>query len=103
MWIRTQTRYNLINLDNLIGLNVRNKEEGDYYEIMVEVESGEGDIGTYRTEKRALEVMDEIQVAIIGKVFVPKDYFPQPKYENEITPDYLGIETLPIVYDMPAD
>jgi hypothetical protein len=66
-------------------------------------------LGTYSSQERALEVLDEIQVAVIGKILIPTQRFEideiltvgtsNPYVEINET----KIETLPTVYEMPKE
>lgn len=68
LWIRSQDRMNLVKV-NQINVNYQNNKQiianyipdfvgtqGEYYEML----------GSYKTKERALEVLDEIQNAILG-------------------------------------
>jgi len=61
-------------------------------------------LGTYTTKERALEVLDEIQIAIVGTFYIPQDNsfdygvspIHVPSYQSSIT-------ALPSVYEMPKE
>ena len=59
-------------------------------------------LGIYKTKERALEVLDEIQVAVLGKILIPDNYMPNPYSEVE-TMHYDRIQQLPLVYEMPKE
>jgi len=72
MWIRTQ--YNiLVNLDNVEGVYADGREIKS-----VGLKTAIILLGTYATETRALEVLDEIQERLMGKVTVYEDGHIEP-------------------------
>jgi hypothetical protein len=104
IWIRTQDRKKLIECRAIeIETNT------DYTNIF-------GDdtwLGTYPTEKRALEVLDEIQQHILGKVFIPNEFtrtrgeiYKEHDWELPLVadePKNEKIKLLPIIYQMPKE
>ena len=86
MWIRTQDKKELINC-NYIGI------EG------VNIYGSKGIIGSYAIYERALEVLDEIEKYVVGKLVINK----KPFYEE----GYARLEEIPttiaVVYHMPED
>ncbi|URZ06437.1 hypothetical protein [Clostridium felsineum] len=82
MWIRSQDKRILVNA-NSINLNYANSDEILGY---VNSERVGNPLGRYETEKRALEVLDEIQVQIqscvsFDKMQGPTRTFMQPVYQ----------------------
>lgn len=102
LWIRSQKGANLIKIDNLLI-------EGFDNSIETRINDGYYELGTYETNERALEVLDEIQNIITSSVSCtpiiedktkPSDK--QKRYEIEkyvITFDQLNV----IVYQMPEE
>ena len=96
---------------NHIELKTITKE--DYYELMQEKHQNEYMIyrleyedeflGNYATKERALEVLDEIQRAIIGKIFIPTKAIHKTVSGFTDMIDTDKIEQLPIVYEMPKE
>ena len=116
--IRTQDRTALVPYDGIIKIkkdhainahSVSSVEIYKGYSIVCDV----GILGTYKTEERALEVLDEIQVYVVGKILIPNEMLKDKKldYINKglIMPIGLleaqtnSIEVLPLVYEMPKE
>ncbi len=57
LWIRSQSKSKL---EKVEYLDITKYGEGEY-----EIESNTTSLGTYETEERALEILDEIQSAMI--------------------------------------
>ena len=74
LWIRSQDRMNLVQIKQ-ISINYYNNKQiianynGCYYELL----------GTYETNERALEVLDEIQAYINSDVMFNLNVFEMPK------------------------
>lgn len=70
LWIRSQDRYELRKVNGVVMA-----QEGKFFAIYpVEKELGELEIlGQYKSEERAIEVLDEIQKLLIGDVIVFKN------------------------------
>ena len=131
MWVRTQNREKLVNVEkfnintldfNIYGTNSEKKKEWlaknkkpffrskskhnhiankEAFEIVYNVAicSDNSDLlATYPTKERAMEVLDEIQEHIIGKIFIPT-----PVLEHDWELPSAKIEHLPIVYQMPKE
>ena len=65
-------------------------------------------LGTYKTKKRALEVLDEIEQYIIGKIIIPTSYSERVDHLTVGSNLYVEktnykIETLPTIYQMPKE
>ena len=65
-------------------------------------------LGTYATKERALEVLDEIESHVVGKLIVPMSYFERVDHltvgsNPYVERTYDKIETLPTVYQMPKE
>ena len=90
MWIRTQDKKELINC-NYIGI------EG------VNIYGSKGIIGSYATYERALEVLDEIEKYVVGRVVIGKEMYYKPEFDTTIVEKIptAEIQTLPVVYHMP--
>lgn len=62
MWIRTQNKESLVNVDNF---SIVQDDYSYFYLINSDVGDNEYyELGEYKTKERALEVLDEIQKAI---------------------------------------
>ena len=89
LWIRTQDKETLIKIDRLdvdgnkIKANFKLYFSGCDYVIL----------GTYESNDRALEVLDEIQ-----KVIEPRGIIKQDKHGIEV-----NMISVPIVYEMPKE
>ena len=102
MWIRTQDRKTLVPLNKQVSVN----RGGTISMVFEEDNNSILYLGHYKTEERALEVLDEIQQHIIGSTIISV-----PQYENkyDCTPvlQIVGYEDekiqLPVVYDMPKE
>ena len=109
--IRTQDRMCLLPYDDILAIK-KDHAINAYSLETCEIHKGysvvcdKGILGTYATKKRALEVLDEIEIAIIGKILiptpVPKDYMPKPFSVMTTSPNG-AIELLPLVYEMPKE
>ena len=96
MWIRTQDRETLYNCDYFDVLD--NAIYGGRNETNIDL------LATYPTHDRALEVLDEIQRAIIGVLIIPHELtYKTPYSENELTVTHEEIKQLPTVYEMPKE
>ena len=99
--IRTQDRMALVPYDKVIKIY---KEEEDCYSVNV----GGWPLGHYKTKKRALEVLDEIEQYIIGKIIIPTSYSERVDHLTVGSNLYVEktnykIETLPTIYQMPKE
>ena len=87
LWIRSQDKKSLRKIDNIYYYEI-----GNGYTLYT---NGHMDLGTYKTEKRALEVLDEIQKLLM----------PISEYKQEIdnlTINYKNsIDTA--IYEMPGE
>ena len=101
MWIRTQDKLELVDCKSVYidYLKYVDGSKSEEYKVCSK-EAAYNFIGTYATEKRALEVLDEIQEAIMGFMTYT---------EKEIDPSsgkIFNVENTDIgntVYQMPAD
>jgi len=99
MWVRTQNRKKL--LDSIKYEIIGHKDEEGTFAIIADDYDC---LGTYPTEQRALEVLDEIQQAIIGVLIIPHELtYKTPYFENELTVTHEEIKQLPTVYEMPKE
>lgn len=71
LWIRSQDRYELRKVKGVVMA-----QEGKFFAIYpVTKDLGELEIlGHYKSEERAIEVLDEIQKLLIGDVLVSKNF-----------------------------
>lgn len=72
LWIRTQNRENTVKIINGYGLKYNDKKTiiANYQPDFTDKYDGYYDVlGTYKTKERALEVLDEIQNAILGILY----------------------------------
>lgn len=65
MWIRSQDKMNLIEVQGFQICYIKNEDE-EYWEIYTIGTS----LGKYKSKERAIEVLDEIQNLLIPKVIV---------------------------------
>ena len=71
MWVRSQNKYCLV---DVIGVSIVDYEAyEDYYSkeikyeiVGIAVGSKQWSLGTYKTEKKAIEVLDKLENRIIG-------------------------------------
>lgn len=99
LWIRTQDKTKLMEAEELIIKEVvktdANNVNGYKQEIVgCNICVGYIPVALYKTKERALQVLDEIQNLLSGKVFVKKS-----KTDNEL--DVKPINRESIVYEMP--
>lgn len=92
LWIRVQCRYRLIKVDDII---VRDND------LWYESEKGSLLLGNYKDEKRALEILDEIQATIKKMEFVKLTLglIPPKEYDQE----KINIMLSNFVYEMPKE
>lgn len=99
LWIKTQDKTKLMEAEELIVKEVvktdANNVNGYKQEVVgYNVCVGYIPVALYKTKERALQVLDEIQNLLSGKVFVKKS-----KTDNEL--DVKPINRECIVYEMP--
>lgn len=99
LWIRTQDKTKLMEAEELIIKEVVKTDANNvngYKQEMVgcNICVGYIPVALYKTKERALQVLDEIQNLLSGKVFVKKS-----KTDNEL--DVKPINRESIVYEMP--
>ena len=104
MWIRSQDRKFLVNTD-LVFMDMPKTYDGGEWvidkskcKIFVTTHDSNTSIGTYKTEERALEVLDEIQKNIIDSNVTNYEYF---YTENQRLLEYTY--KLKTVYEMPKE
>ncbi len=101
MWIRTQDRERLTNCNEITFTDYKNKNNivGDLGQTL----------GTYATKERAMQVLDEIEKHIIGRLIIPVGNIPNEEhwiYKNNyaILPNKKDeIQVLPTIYQMPKE
>lgn len=79
MWIRSQSKKALLNVNQVVINNT--KDESEYY-IHGYSERGIDILGVYSTEEKALEVLDYIQSEIQSNVYDEQTVFEMPKDEG---------------------
>ena len=110
LWIRSQNKCRLLKVDSLQIIHNEEDKQFPYY-----INASYKLLGTYKTEKRALEVLNDIQNIVNAKTiikfkeFVPNEYLKRVKDaidKNSIVelPSY-EIKELAgvIVYEMPEE
>lgn len=79
MWIRSQSKKALLNVNQVVINNT--KDESEYY-IHGYSERGIDILGFYSTEEKALEVLDYIQSEIQSNVYDEQTVFEMPNDED---------------------
>lgn len=79
MWIRSQSKKVLLNVNQVVINNT--KDESEYY-IHGYSERGIDILGVYSTEEKALEVLDYIQSEIQSNVYDEQTVLEMPKDED---------------------
>lgn len=79
MWIRSQNKKALLNVNQVVINNT--KDESEYY-IHGYSERGIDILGVYSTEEKALEVLDYIQNEIQSNVYDEQTVFEMPNDED---------------------
>ncbi len=79
MWIRSQSKKALLNVNQVVINNT--KDESEYY-IHGYSERGIDILGVYSTEEKALEVLDYIQSEIQSNVYDEQTVFEMPNDED---------------------
>lgn len=104
LWIRTQNRENTVKIINGYGLKYNDKKTiiANYQPDFTDKYDGYYEVlGTYKTKERALEVLDEIQNAILGILSLED-------IEEQKIKQYIGFACLSkvtncLVYEMPKE
>ena len=102
--IRTQDRMALVPYDS-----IKIEEVGDSYFINLEYDMRSVHLGTYTTKERALEVLDEIEKHVVGRIIIPtqryerKDYLEMGTSNPYAEVNETKIEKLPTIYQMPKE
>lgn len=94
LWIRSQNRKQITKFESLIC-----EQNGDRFAVEVLTTGYSFLVGTYKTEKRALEVLDEIQN------FIENNYESNiPSCSNNIVANgNIVLKTRRVVYEMPKE
>lgn len=79
MWVRSQSKKALLNVNQVVINNT--KDESEYY-IHGYSERGIDILGVYSTEEKALEVLDYIQNEIQSNVYDEQTVFEMPNDED---------------------
>lgn len=79
MWIRSQSKKALLNVNQVVINNT--KDESEYY-IHGYSERGIDILGVYSTEEKALEVLDYIQSEIQSNVYDEQTVIEMPNDED---------------------
>ena len=102
--IRSQNRMSLVPYNAIIS--IAHMIDSDYAVV-----ANYGDVkknkvlGLYHSKERALEVLDEIEKMVVGKLLIPTGYV-QSNYKSGNFVDMTSIdkiEQLPYVYQMPEE
>lgn len=80
MWIRSQDKMNLIEVQGFQVCYIKNEDE-EYWEIYTIGTS----LGTYKSKERAIEVLDEIEAFIENNYISIDD---MPSHNNSPYPNY---------------
>jgi len=97
MWIRSQNKLALVDCTKFFVAKEMN--DCGFTEI---TNQDDGVIGAYDTHQRALEVLDEIQAHVIGKLIIPHDVTYE-MYDTQVHVRHEEIKQLPTVYEMPKE
>ena len=107
LWIRSQDKKTLKLADNLDIYSIKDEEGIDFF-----IEESGTTLGCYKTEERALEVLDEIQTILKPK-FIVNTGEPIDKGYLAIGNEHICFDTLkteiidysksPYVYEMPEE
>lgn len=103
LWVRSQDKMKLIPIND--ELYIPNSRTGEDYGVFYR----ETMLGYYKTEKRALEVLDEIQALLQLKInykpIVQEEYNTLYPYKNFVkVDDNMEIKELStVVYEMPKE
>lgn len=110
LWIRSQNKHRLLKVENLQIIYNQEDNELPYY-----INSSYELLGSYKSEERALEVLNDIQNIVNAKTIIKFNAFVSPEHikrvkeaisKNSIieSPDY-EIKELAgvIVYEMPKE
>jgi len=99
MWIRSQGRQRLKEIDEVF-------EFGGKIGFCDNAINGIATLGEYNSTERALEVLDEIQQNVVGKIFISQNPIPNEEnfsyvYNGVVKTEDLSI--IPVVYEMPKE
>lgn len=98
LWIRNQDRTKLVKADNISYMDTTKDYKKEVHSLWNDCK---GILGTYKTKERALEVLDEIQNAILGILSLED-------IEEQNVKKYTGIAALShitncLLYEMPKE
>lgn len=98
LWIRSQDRTKLVKADNISYMDTAEDYKKEFHSLWNDCK---GILGTYKTKERALEVLDEIQNAILGILSLED-------IEEQKIKQYTGFACLSkvtncLVYEMPKE
>ena len=123
LWIRTQDRKNLIKV-NKLHLCAETKFTGSIYDSDTKkeytgnyfIESEGNKLGVYYSKERALEVLDEIQKILIGRLIIKTNrkvgsedlnrlanFFDTEYVINDNDFEFIQPEATNIIYEMPKE
>ena len=97
--IRTQDRMALVPYNNVIHINELTVIESGKLVYELIIDNSFHSLGTYATKERALEVLDEIQKALLGNDTTRYEYFTRMDGTQKIEYTYI----YKTVYKMPQD
>lgn len=111
LWIRSQQKYELIKVNNIaVGI----EPETNLFTVECDINGSEHILARYKTEKRALEVLDEIHRLLVPQIYElmmkikkkdlkTKDIFNVYGIENCQTGQVDIRELSTLVYQMPKE
>ena len=102
LYIRTQDRMTLVPFDKQISISKANQFN------MVFDNSDTLPLGTYKSKERALEVLDEIEQHVLGRMVLPESTYEMREDLAIGSSAYVNVESeniisLPLVYQMPKE
>lgn len=110
LWIRSQNRKELMEVENLwvVGKSIHNPNNFNLMEkekTVYIIVADEKMVGEYKTQERALQVLDEIQNALVGKFMVEVKQS-KSKKEDELPTQPTNVKPLNqncVVYELPKE
>lgn len=97
MWVRSQDKTSLFK-ENGFKIREHGFEDGTKEYIILGNDNLYNNLGTYKSKKRAIEVLDDIQC------FLENNYeSDMPQHTNSLYPSYIVCKTYKNVYQMPEE
>lgn len=116
LWIRTQKKTNLIKVKHAFIDEKRYVQDGDIKIVTPHDDEKLLILGTYATKERALEVLDEIQKILIGRLIIKTNrkvgsedlnrlanFFDTKYVINDNEFEFIQPEATNIIYEMPKE